>query len=44
MSKMIIDGGKTPAIITDIANPVSNHIYTQIGYVPVIEVEHYKWM
>lgn len=30
-------------LFTDLANPTSNHIYQEIGYVPVCDVDEYKF-
>ena len=42
LSQIILDEGKHfCALFTDLANPVSNHIYQEIGYRPVCDVHQY---
>jgi RimJ/RimL family protein N-acetyltransferase len=38
VSQAVLDGGaRQVALATDLANPVSNHLYQRIGYVPVCD-------
>lgn len=44
VSQSILDSGKTFCFLfTDRANPTSNHIYQEIGYEPVCDVDEYKF-
>lgn len=39
-----LDAGRTYCFLfTDLANPTSNHIYQQIGYEPVSDVNMYRF-
>jgi predicted GNAT family acetyltransferase len=38
VSQRILDRGARPCLFTDQANPVSNRIYTAIGYEPVVDM------
>jgi GNAT superfamily N-acetyltransferase len=39
-----LDAGRRYCFLfTDLANPTSNHIYQQIGYEPVRDVDHYRF-
>lgn len=43
-SQALLDAGRRFVFLfTDLANPTSNHIYQQIGYRPVIDVEMYEF-
>lgn len=42
-SQAVLDSGRAFAFLfTDLANPTSNHIYQQIGYEPVCDVDEYR--
>ncbi len=44
VSQMLLDGGRQFVFLfTDLANPTSNHIYQQIGYEPVCDVDVYEF-
>ena len=44
LSQEQLDGGKRFCFLfTDLANPTSNKIYQDIGYVPVIDVDEYRF-
>ena len=38
ISQLILDGGNTPCLFTDQANPTSNGIYQALGYRPVVDM------
>ncbi|HSV64969.1 MAG TPA: GNAT family N-acetyltransferase [Mycobacteriales bacterium] len=41
VSQQALDGGITPILFTDLANPTSNKIYQRLGYRPVVDAyEH----
>ncbi|MGH2521912.1 MAG: GNAT family N-acetyltransferase [Anaerolineales bacterium] len=44
LSQLMLDRGRKYCFLfTDLANPTSNHIYQQIGYEPVCDVDEYKF-
>ncbi|MHA1521548.1 MAG: GNAT family N-acetyltransferase [Promethearchaeota archaeon] len=44
LSQMILDEGKLRCLLfTDLDNPTSNKIYQNIGYVPVVDIDVYKF-
>ena len=44
LSQHLLDiGYKFCFLFTDLLNPTSNHIYQQIGYVPVCDVDRYDF-
>jgi predicted GNAT family acetyltransferase len=44
VSQYLLDSGrKFVTLFTDLANPISNHIYQEIGYVPVCDADEYKF-
>jgi uncharacterized protein len=44
VSQVQLDRGRTFCFLfTDLANPTSNHIYQEIGYEPVRDVEVYRF-
>lgn len=44
VSQRVLDSGCTYAsLFTDLANPTSNHIYQEIGYRPLMDVDEYKF-
>lgn len=44
VSQMLLDGGRQFVFLfTDLGNPTSNHIYQQIGYQPVCDVDVYEF-
>lgn len=44
LSQLLLDSGKQfTALFTDLANPISNSIYQQIGYRPVCDFDLYKF-
>lgn len=44
VSQIILDGGKNFCFLfTDLDNPTTNHIYQEIGYVPVCDVAMYHF-
>jgi len=44
LSQHILDMGKQFCFLfTDLANPTSNHIYQEIGYRPVLDVDEYRF-
>ncbi|MCU0496487.1 MAG: GNAT family N-acetyltransferase [Anaerolineae bacterium] len=45
VSQRALDQGlKFVFLYTDLANPTSNHIYQELGYQPVIDVDQYKFI
>ncbi len=45
LSKYLLDSGKRYCFLfTDLSNPTSNSIYQKIGYQPVIDESHYKFL
>lgn len=45
LSKLILEeGNKYCFLFTDLSNPTSNSIYQKIGYRPVIDENHYKFL
>lgn len=42
--KMLDSGRRFCFLFTDLANPTSNHIYQEIGYEPVCDVDQYKFV
>ncbi len=44
LSQLLLDEGRKYCFLfTDLSNPTSNHIYTQIGYRPVCDVDMYEF-
>jgi predicted GNAT family acetyltransferase len=44
VSQLLLDEGRTYCFLfTDLSNPTSNHIYQQIGYQPVIDMDQYAF-
>lgn len=44
MSQALLDGGRSFCFLfTNLANPTANHIYEQIGYEPVVDVDVYTF-
>jgi predicted GNAT family acetyltransferase len=44
LSQSMLDSGYRYCFLyTDLSNPTSNHIYQQIGYVPVCDVDQYRF-
>jgi uncharacterized protein len=44
MSQALLDGGRSFCFLfTNLANPTANHIYEQIGYEPVVDVDVYQF-
>lgn len=44
LSQRLLDGGrKFCFLFTDLSNPISNHIYQEIGYEPVCDVDQYRF-
>ena len=44
VTQYLLDGGRQFCFLfTDLANPTSNHIYQEIGYQPVVDVEMYSF-
>jgi Predicted acetyltransferase len=44
LSQHLLDEGwKSCSLFTDLANPISNHIYLRIGYDPVIDFDQYAF-
>jgi predicted GNAT family acetyltransferase len=44
LSQQLLDRGRRFCFLfTDLANPTSNHIYQQIGYRPVSDVDEYRF-
>jgi len=45
VSQYLLDlGYKFCFLFTDLLNPTSNHIYQQIGYKPVCDVDRYDFL
>jgi predicted GNAT family acetyltransferase len=42
--KLLNEGCDRCFLLTDLANPISNHIYQQIGYVPVCDWHEYSFI
>ena len=43
-SQRLLDAGRQFCFLfTDLANPISNHIYQEIGYEPVCDVAEYRF-
>ena len=38
VSRRLLAAGVRPCLFTDQANPTSNHVYTALGYRPVVEM------
>ncbi len=38
VSEKFLEMGKKPMLMTDLANPISNHIYMEIGFKPFFDV------
>jgi predicted GNAT family acetyltransferase len=44
MSQTLLDGGRSFCFLfTNLANPTANHIYEQIGYEPVVDMDVYEF-
>jgi predicted GNAT family acetyltransferase len=44
MSQALLDGGRSFCFLfTNLANPTANHIYEQIGYEPVVDMDVYTF-
>ncbi len=44
LSQLLLESGRRYCFLfTDLANPTSNHIYQQIGYTPVCDVDEYRF-
>lgn len=44
ISQYVLNKNRTFAtLFTDLANPTSNHIYQEVGYIPVCDVDEYKF-
>jgi predicted GNAT family acetyltransferase len=41
--RMLNFGGRFCYLFTDLSNPVSNHVYQRLGYVPVCDFEEYQF-
>ncbi|MBN2001858.1 MAG: GNAT family N-acetyltransferase [Anaerolineae bacterium] len=41
--RLLNEGWASCSLFTDLANPISNHIYEKIGYRPVCDYEEYKF-
>ena len=45
LSQMLLDEGRKYCFLfTDLDNPTSNHIYQEIGYTPVCDIDEYKFL
>jgi predicted GNAT family acetyltransferase len=45
MSQALLDGGRSFCFLfTDLANPTSNHIYEEIGYEAVVDMDVYRFI
>lgn len=45
LSKLLLkEGNKYCFLFTDLSNPTSNSIYQKIGYHPVIDENHYRFI
>jgi hypothetical protein len=42
-SRLLAAGRRFCCLYTDLANPTSNRIYRRIGYLPVVDVNHYRF-
>jgi len=43
-SRALLDQGRHACcLFTDLANPTSNHIYQKIGYLPILDVDEYRF-
>ncbi len=42
-SQAQLDSGLRYVFLTDLRNPTSNHIYREIGYEPVCDVDEYRF-
>ncbi len=40
---LLVEGRRFCFLFTDRSNPTANHIYQEIGYMPVCEVDHYSF-
>ena len=38
VTRLLRDGGARVCLFTDQANPVSNHVYAALGFVPVVDM------
>ena len=44
LSQKILDqGNRYACLFTDLANPPSNHIYHEIGYKPIIDLQVFRY-
>ena len=45
LSQCLLDRGRSyVALFTNLRNPISNHVYEKIGYVPVADVDNWKFI
>jgi predicted GNAT family acetyltransferase len=45
MSQLLLDGGRSFCFLfTNLANPTANHIYEEIGYEPVVDMDVYRFL
>lgn len=45
LSSLLLEGGRRYCFLfTDLGNPTSNHIYQQVGYRPVCDVDEYEFV
>jgi uncharacterized protein len=45
MSQLLLDGGRSFCFLfTDLANPTANHIYEEIGYESVVDMDVYRFL
>ncbi len=43
VSQNVLDDGLTPILFTDISNPISNRVYTNIGYIECGRIDEFKF-
>lgn len=44
VSQKVLDEGLTPILFTDISNPISNRVYTNIGYLECGRIDEFKFV
>ena len=43
-AKLVAEGASYVALYTDVANPISNHLYARIGFVPCLDLTQITWI
>lgn len=42
-ARLVAEGASYVALYTDLANPISNHLYARIGFVPCLDQTRLTW-